>query len=59
MNKIQLMKSMIALNEQMQNRKLGFFEKAYGVMLMTFQSTKTLTKNEFKLRAYVINMDQE
>ena len=56
MKRIKLMKSMIALNEQMQSRKLGFFEKAYGVILMSLQSTKTLSQNEFKLKAYVINM---
>lgn len=57
MTRLQLMRSMIELNEKNQNRKLGFWKKAYGVMLMSFQSKKTLASNEFKLRAWVINKE--
>jgi len=59
MTKFQLMQSMIELNEALNNRRLGFFEKAYGYMCMIVQSKAKLTKAEFSLRAFVVNMDTE
>ena len=57
MTRIQLMKSMIVLNEKLNGRKLSPFEKLQGIVLMTLQSKAKLTKAEFSLRAYVNNMD--
>ena len=39
MTRIELMKSMIALNEKLVGRKLGFFEKVYGVMVSNLNCT--------------------
>ena len=58
MNRIQLMKSMIALNERIQNRKLGFGEKVYGIFRMAIQSKKALAGAEFNLRAYAVNKEK-
>lgn len=57
MTKFQLMRSMVDLNEALQNRRLGFFEKAYGYMCMSVQSTTKLTKAESSLREFFVNMD--
>ena len=59
MTKLELMQSMVELNEALNNRRLGFFEKAYGYMCMIVQSKAELTKAEFSLRAYFVNMDAE
>ena len=59
MTKLELMQSMVELNEALNNRRLGFFEKAYGYMCMIVQSKAELTKVEFSLRAHFVNMDAE
>ena len=58
MTRIQLMKSMIALNEQCNKRKLSLGEKIYGVIRMSLQSKKQLEGAEFKLRAWVMNREE-
>jgi len=57
MSRIELMKSMINLNERNNNRKLGLGEKVWGIILMSLQTKKQLEGAEFKLRAWVLNKE--
>ena len=59
MTKFELMQSMVEMNEALLNRRLGFFEKAYGYLCMIVQSKAELTEAEFSFRAYFVNMDAE
>ena len=59
MTRIELMKSMIKMNEALQNRRLSFFEKAVGVVIMSVQSKQELTEAEFSLRAFFVNQEEE
>ena len=57
MTRIELMKSMISLNERCNNRKISLGEKIWGIIVMCLQTKKQLTGAEFKLRAFVINQE--